>query len=86
VNLHPHIVNEKLNVTPDELIALGFKQTDDGTDHPFGIGWMMENDQFCIDLDCTYVVKLTRKNPDTDPITLYVESKLELESLIDWIA
>jgi hypothetical protein len=86
VRLHPHIVNEKLNITSEELMAMGFTKYEDGTGSPFGMGWEMNNRQFAIDIDCTQVVKLARKNPDSDHITLYVDDKFALECLVDWIA
>lgn len=86
MNLHPHIVNEKLNITFKELIALGFKPYGDGTGDPWGEGWEMENERFQIDIDCTNVVKLARKNPDSDFIVVYVDDKFALECLVDFIA
>lgn len=84
----PDIVAEELcaAATPADLIKIGFTERNDGTDDPWGTWWELKNDKFDISLDCTFVVKLTRLNPDTDPITVYVESLRALEMLVDWIA
>lgn len=82
------IVNEELckKATPADFIRLGLKRYDDIDRNPWGTGWEMKTEHFHLDIDCTFVVKLARRNPDTDYITLVVHNLSELEAVIDWIA
>ena len=82
----PDVSNWELKVSPDELEQLGFTRYEDETGSPWGMGWEMENENFEISIDCCLVVKVARKNPDSDYIVAYVPDKQSLETLIDWIA
>lgn len=85
MNISHDIVNSELDMTPEQIIALGFVQTDDGSGSPWGIGWEMHTKDFWISIDCTNVVHLLRKNPDSDPITVYVAEPYDLQNLICFI-
>jgi hypothetical protein len=78
------IANGKWGWTPERLIALGLTQTDDGTDSPWGIDWEIQTANFKLWVDCGSV-KLTRLNPESDPITVHIDTMHDFESLLDWI-
>lgn len=82
------IVNEALCsvATPEKLCAIGFIQKDDGSGDPRGIWWEYTTENFLLMLDCVMVVKLYRRNPDSDEIVVYIPDLFSLERVIDWIS
>ena len=80
--------NDKLAkvVSVENLIEMGFNERHDGSGDPRGTWWEIKNSNFYLSIDPWFEVKLCRINPDTDPITLIVETKYELQNAIDWIA
>jgi hypothetical protein len=82
------MVNIKLLkiATPEKLQQMGFIMEDDGTNDPRGVDWNIRNDKFHLLIDPWMEVKLARRNPDTDFITIAVDDLSELQSVIDWIA
>lgn len=79
------IANGKWGWTPEKLIELGLTQHDDGSDDPFGIDWNLETANFKVYVDCCGVVKIARRNPDSDYITVHIDTMHDFESLLDWI-
>jgi len=73
-------------VTTDDFIALGFIEESDGSGSPWGIDWNFRNEKFHILIDCTFEVKLTRLDVDSDYITVVVEDKFELEQLLAFVS
>jgi hypothetical protein len=67
------IANGKWGWTPEKVIALGLTQTDDGSGSAWGIGWELETPNFKLWLDCGSV-KLARRNPYSDPITVHIDT------------
>lgn len=73
------------SISEKDLFDLGFVVNEDGTKDPRGTTYDLENNNFWITLDAWFEVKLHRKNPDTDEINLVIDSKHDLECLVDWI-
>lgn len=76
----PTVVNELWkDFSPEKVVALGFK-------HSGGEGWdsdwTFEAPKFRIYIDPCKVVSLSRKNPDTDPINVLIESMADLKNLL----
>lgn len=80
--------NKKLAevISVENLIEMGFAEWNDGSEDPRGIMWEIKNEHFNLSVDPWFEVKLSRRNPDTDPVTLLIETKFELQSAVDWIA
>lgn len=80
--------NSKLanTCTIDNLREMGFIEKRDGSGDPRGTHWEIKSSNFWLTIDPWFEVKLSRRNPDTDEITIYAETKSELQSIIDWIA
>ncbi len=79
----PSIVNELWkDFSPETVEALGFK-------HSGGEGWdsdwTFEAENFRIYIDPCKVVQLSRKNPDSDPINVLIESMGDLRSLLFFV-
>lgn len=72
-------------LTHGQLKAMGFQLEDDGSGDPRGVDWNIYTDEFHLLIDAYCEVKICRINPDTDFITLHVESLADLESVIDWV-
>lgn len=75
-----------------ELTELGFTVCYDGEplgdkepESAWGISHEMDNEQFTLYLDCAFVVRLSRKNPDTESIIIHCATKHDLETIIDFI-
>jgi len=82
------MVNTKLFkvLTHETLIEMGFVEENDGTDDERGVDYNIKNEKYHLIVDPWCVVKLSRRNPDTDYITIYCESIFDLQCVIDWIA
>ena len=80
--------NDKLAkaLTIDNLTEMGFTERHDGSGDPRGTWWEIKNSNFYLSVDPWFEVQLSRVNPDTDSVTLLIESKSELQSAIDWIS
>jgi len=81
------MVNEKLLKvsSPEIFIKMGFTENHDGSEDPRGTYWTIKNDKFTVLIDAWCEVKLNRNNPDTDSITIHVDTLFELECVVDWI-
>jgi len=78
--------NELLKVlTEEKLIEMGFIKEEDGSGDARGVDYNIRNDKFHLMVDPWCVVKLSRVNPDTDPITIQCDTLFELESIVDFI-
>ena len=79
--------NEKLSrdVSVDDLIKMGFTIKDDEDKDPRGRFYEIKNDNFHLFIDAWFEVQLRRVNPDTDPIILFVQTKFDLQCVVDWI-
>jgi len=86
--MSPSIVNESLcsKATEADLLSRGFVRTDDGSGSPFGISYDYETSGYRIWIDCTYVVALSRKNPDTDWVKVLIDDLADLDNLLAWVA
>ena len=80
--------NEKLakNLDGVDLIEMGFTLEQDEDKDPRGNFYVIENDNFKLYIDAWYEVHLARKDPDTDPLIIFVETKFDLQCVVDWIA
>lgn len=74
------------NATTADFISRGFVKTTDGTDSPWGVSYDLKTSSFEITIDCTWEVKLARRNPDHDHIQVVVEDLHDLDCLVDWVA
>jgi len=71
-------------ITHSSMDEIGFKEDRDHDD-PRGSFWRFENDKFLILIDAWGDVTLNRKNPDTDQLTITVETLFDLQCIVDWI-
>lgn len=80
--------NEKLAkaLQDEDLTKMGFTLEQDEDKDPRGNYYVIENDNFHLSVDAWYQVELRRRNPDTDPVILFVETKFDLQCAVDWIA
>ena len=72
--------------TPEKLIEMGFIEENDGSEDPRGVDYNIRNDKFHLLIDPWCEVKIARRNPDSDFITIAVDDLSELQSVVDWIA
>ncbi len=72
--------------TPEKLIEMGFVEENDGSEDPRGVDWNIRNEQYHLMVDPWCEVKLARRNPDTDYITIHCESLFDLQCVVDWVA
>ena len=79
------IANDRHKWTPEMLVGMGFTQKDDGSGSPWGTHWEMSTDDFELSVDPCGVVKLARRNPDSDHIVLHVCERAALEAAINFI-
>lgn len=80
--------NQKLSteLTGYNLGMMGFTLKQDEDKDPRGNFYVIENDNFRLSIDAWYQVELKRRNPDTDPVILFIETKFDLQCAVDWIA
>lgn len=80
--------NEKLAkaLQDEDLTKMGFTLEQDEDKDPRGNFYVMENDNFRLSIDAWFEVQLARRNPDTDHIIIFAETKFDLQCVIDWIA
>lgn len=78
--------NHNLLLDFDKLKELGFVEENDGSEDPRGVDWNIRNDNFHLYIDAWGEVKLARRNPDTDYITIEVNNISELEDVVNFIS
>lgn len=79
------IANGKWHWSPEKLIELGLTQATDGSGNPLGIDWNLETANFKVYVDCCGVVKVARRNPDSDYITIHIDEMFDFEQLLDFV-
>jgi len=70
----------------EDLTKMGFTLLQDEDKDPRGNYYVIKNNKFSIYIDAWFEVQLRRVNPDTDHLTLLVETKFDLQCVLDWIA
>lgn len=82
------IVNESLirKATMADFIARGFVKVTDGTGSPWGVSYDLKTAKFWVTIDCNFIVKVARLDPDSDFITVLIDDLHDLDCLLDWIA
>ena len=73
-------------ITAEKLKEMGFIEENDGSDDPRGIDYNIRNDNFHLMIDPWGDVKLARLNPDSDYVSLMVDTIYDLQCVIDWIS
>ena len=73
--------------TEEKRKELGFKEFSDGSEHPYGYRWELENNNYCISVDAFSDVELRRKENDVwgEGLKLLVWDIIDLEAVITWI-
>ena len=69
-----------------QKLGFSFREIKDDSGIVRDVGWDIENERFYLFVDGYYEVNICRKNPNTDFITICVESYSELEDVVYWIA
>ncbi len=81
----PSVVNGYLQATDGDFLTRGFTRSGDIGD-PWSLDWNLETSKFRLWIDCTYVVHLSHRNPDSDSIKVIVEDLMDLDNLLMFIA
>jgi len=77
-------MSNKLYITHDELIEMGFVRT--GEESNQYESYEKNTQNFSLVIECDRRVLLFRRNPDTDGIELVCKNKHELENILAFIA
>lgn len=83
----PGIVNDAFlkHANADDLLARGLTYVNDGT-AGWGSSWDMTTRNFELTVDSCFVVKIARRNPDSDYIKVLVEDLSDFDDLLAFIA
>lgn len=84
MNMSPDISTDlHSKISEPELFEFGFvrREFPDLMD----VDWVLTTPEFEVMIDVYGVVHLSRRDPDSDPITVWVGDKYDMQMLVDWV-